>query len=103
MTEAQAYFEHLVARFTQEVGIAEGKMMSSPALKCKGKVFAFFHNESMTFKLGKDYRPEEEGIGQWNYLSPFKNKPPMKAWFSLPYAEKEHWERLARQAKENMK
>lgn len=98
MTEAEAYYEFIRDKLCQEDGVAIGKMMSSPAIKCKGKVFTFFHQDQMTFKLGKDFEPEEEGIQGCTYLSPFKNKPPMRAWINVPYEEKDQWENLARRA-----
>ena len=102
MSEAENLFEHLVIKFEKKNGVAKGKMMSSPALKCKGKVFAFYHNEEMGFKLGKEFEPKEHGLKDWSYLSPFKNKPPMKAWFMIPYSEKAHWESLTSLALDKM-
>lgn len=98
MTEAALYFEYLVDQYTKQAGVARGKMMSSPALKAKGKVFAFFHNERMTFKLGKDFDPDVYGLVDWKYLSPFKNKPPMKGWISVPFTQKKEWSKLTNQA-----
>ena len=99
MTDAQSLFETLVAKFENNYdGVAEGKMMSAPALKYKGKVFAFFYKEEMGFKLGKGFDPQANGIKDWNYLSPFKNKPPMKAWFVIPASEQGKWEELTQKA-----
>lgn len=83
--------------------ITHGKMMTSPGLKYKNKVFLFFHNNAITFKLGKEFDPEKNGIERWDFLSPFKNKPPMRAWFELPYSEKDKWEAMAFLALEKMK
>ncbi|MBX2871564.1 MAG: hypothetical protein KTR30_05675 [Saprospiraceae bacterium] len=98
MTEAEALYEFIRDKLCKEDGVAIGKMMSAPAIKCKGKVFTFFHNEKMTFKLGKDFEPEEEGLQNCSFLSPFKNKPPMRAWVNVPFEEKDRWEDLARLA-----
>lgn len=58
MTEANSIYNHLDAKFTRNnIDVAAGKMMSAPALKCKGKVFAFFYNDAMGFKLGKEFEP----------------------------------------------
>ncbi len=95
MTEAEALYEYIRDKLCQEEGVVIGKMMSSPAVKYKGKVFTFFHNEKMTFKLGKNFEPEEEGLQGCTYLNPFKNKPPMRAWIIVPYEEKDRWEDLA--------
>lgn len=100
MTDSEAYFDFIADRLSSQIGVARGKMMSSPGLKCKGKVFAFYHKEQMGFKLGKDFDPEAFGIDTWSYLSPFKQKPPMKAWFLIPFSEKEQWEKLANLALE---
>jgi hypothetical protein len=78
-----------------------GKMMSSPAITYKGKVFAFFHDEMMTFKLGESCEPESMGIEDHQLLAPFKTKPPMRAWFSIP--KQQHWQKLALRALERIK
>ncbi|NRB47522.1 MAG: hypothetical protein HRU41_07600 [Saprospiraceae bacterium] len=103
MTEAEAYYEFIRDKLCQEDEVAIGKMMSSPAVKYKGKVFTFFHQEKMTFKLGKDFEPEAEGLQGCTYLSPFKHKPPMRAWVNVPFAEKDRWENLARLALDKMR
>ena len=103
MTEAQAMYEYLADKLTKEDGIAHGKMMTAPAVKYRGKVFVFFHQEKMTFKLGKDFDPTSQDITEFSYLSPFKNKPPMKAWFEIPFSQKDKWATLAQLALEKMK
>jgi len=75
-----------------------GKMMSSPGLQYRGKVFAFYHNSQMIFKLGRDFEPEVLGIQQFSVLAPFKTKPPMVDWFEFPSTEQHRWEELARLA-----
>jgi hypothetical protein len=75
-----------------------GKMMSSPGIQYRGKVFAFYHDTKMIFKLGRDFRPESFGIQQYSLLAPFKTKPPMIDWFVFPPTEKHRWEELARLA-----
>jgi len=68
-----------------------GNMMRSPAIKWNGAVIAFFHKDSMTFKLGKEadfYMHKYVGS---SYLSPFKNKPPMKSWLSVPGEFANEW------------
>jgi hypothetical protein len=81
--------------------VEAGKMMSSPAITFRGKVFAFIHDGMITFKLGEMFEPESMGIDDYQLLAPFKSKPPMRAWFSIP--EQEHWQKLALQALERMK
>lgn len=96
-------FDDIVAKLSQSNDdVGEGNMMSSPGIKYKGKVFAFYHNQTLTFKLGKGYNIEGEGVTSYSYLNPFKNKPPMKAWFVIPATEIDKWEKLASIAMNNM-
>jgi hypothetical protein len=96
--DATTLFDQLVADYVQRDGITLGKMMSSPALQYRGKVFAFFHQEAMTFKLGKSFDPDAYGLREWSYLNPFKNKPPMRAWVVVEATEKDQWPALTEQA-----
>ena len=84
-------------------GIVHGKMMSSPGLKYKNKVFAFYYNREMTFRLGKGFDLNKLGINKFSLLSPFKNKPPLAAWFNIPYEFRKHWEELAEIALSKLK
>ena len=72
--------------------------MSAPAIKYKNKVFAFFHQSEMGFKLGKGYDLSPFDIQQFSYLSPFKHKPPMKAWYMIGEQDSDKWETLAYEA-----
>jgi len=84
MSDAQSRFEAIRDEFTTiQPQVEAGKMMSSPAITYRGKVFAFYHAGEMTFKLGKDYEPARDGIQHWGLLNPFKHKPPMAGWFRI--------------------
>ena len=84
--ESELYFEQLRKAFVYgNKDTLEAKMMHAPAISYGKNVFSFYFKEAMIFKLGKDFNPEEEGIVNWEFLNPFKNKPPMKAWFVIPY------------------
>lgn len=83
--------------------VSSGKMMSSPGIKYKTKVFAFYFGNQMVFRLGKSFDPESEGITQFSYLSPFKNKPPLKGWLEVPFIYHRKWPDLAEQALEKIK
>lgn len=76
-----------------------GKMMSASAIKCNGKVIAYYHKGWMGFKLGKGFPIESMGIQNYRHLSPFKNKAPMTAWFEIEYEESGHWETLCLKAR----
>ena len=75
-----------------------GKMMSSPGLKVNNKVFAFYHKETMGFRLGKAFDANKFGLKTAQWLSPFKTKPPLKAWYVIDAEEEEYWEDLAEMA-----
>lgn len=80
-----------------------GKMMSSPGLQYKKKNFAFLNKETMGFKLGKEFDIDVQGVKEWSYLSPFKTKPPLYAWYVLDQKEMDHWPRLTELAYSKLK
>lgn len=82
----------------QHKTVTIGKMMSAPAIKYRNKVFAFYYEDTMVFRLGRDYDIKAVGVQEHSLLSPFKTKPPMQDWFCVPYAEHEHWAVLAQKA-----
>ncbi len=82
--------------------VAPGKMMSSPGITIRKKVFAFYHKQQMIFKLGKQFEPASHGIDNFSLLSPFKTKPPLAGWFCIPFEHSDKWEALAEQARKRM-
>jgi len=98
MDTGRENFDEIVKRFKRRKGVEVGKMMSSPALKFNNKVFAFFHNERMGFRLGPDFIPKELKIKSIEPLSPFKTKPPLKGWFLVHYKEGANWVSLTDKA-----
>jgi hypothetical protein len=104
MEEAERLFKFIAEKFEAEIdNVNQGPMMSSPGIKYKDKVFAFYYKEKMVFKLGQDFDPRSQGIKNFSYLNPFKKKPPMKAWFEIPFTESNKWEELAYIALNNIK
>jgi hypothetical protein len=93
--EARDLFEsistEMVARYNQ---VEWGRMMSSPALVYRNKVFVFFYRDMMVFRLGKGFQPHKYGIKDFRFLNPFKDRPPMKGWFEIPSSEDKHWAEL---------
>ena len=73
-----------------EQDLSFGKMMSCSAITYKWKVIAFFYRDKMVFKLGKDYGLKDG----WEYLNPFKNKPPMIGWYVV--CDSNEWKSLAK-------
>lgn len=103
MEKEQTLFRQIAEKLESEnKDVFLGKMMSSPGIKYQNKVFAFYHDQEMIFKLGKDFEPESAGVKNYSFLSPFKNKPPMAGWFKISYADSDKWESLARKALQNM-
>ena len=72
-----------------------GKMMSSPGLKYQNKVFAFFHKNTMGFRLGPEFDPEHHGLQTAHLLNPFKNKPPLRGWYIIESTESDRWNELS--------
>jgi len=81
-----------------ESDVAHGKMMSSEAVTFGGRVFAFYTTkgrfEGLGLRLGRDYDVAGLKLGAWQYLSPFKSKPPMKDWILVGPADRERWPEL---------
>ena len=82
--------------------ISLGKMMSTPGIIYKNKVFAFYYNKEMVFRLGKGFDLSPFEIENFSFLNPFRNKPPMTGWFQITFADHEKWEELARVAMQNL-
>ena len=92
-------FEQIREKMTlQHQEVAPGKMMSSEAICYRKKVFAFYHLGKMTFRLGKDFDLTKYGIATFDYLSPFRNKPPMMGWYMIGPEYKDQWLLLANEA-----
>ncbi len=103
MEKEKALFDKIAGKLTAEhSGVVPGKMMSSPGIRYKNKVFAFYNKKEMTFRLGKDFRSGDFKIERYSLLSPFKTKPPLAGWFQILYSERRKWEPLARCALEVM-
>ena len=79
-----------------------GKMMSSPAIRYKTKVFAFYHNYEMIFRMGKDFDPSIFKLEEYSILNPFKKKAPLYGWFQVPISESKKWKSLAIYAYDNI-
>jgi len=101
-TAERLEFNRISTLLSELPNVGPGKMMSSDGIRCNKKVFAFFHNNQMCFRLGKDYEITQHQITEWQHLSPFKTKPPLTAWFYVPSQYIQHWEKLALIAKQNL-
>lgn len=96
MEKAYTLFLRIVDEMVNEhESVSLGKMMSSPALRYKNRVFAFYHNNEMIFRLGKEFHPETFKLKKYSILNPFRNKAPMYGWFQVPFMESRKWKKLA--------
>lgn len=78
--------------------VSAGKMMSSPAITCNGKVFAFLSRKyRMVFKLGKTFDPYSQHF-VIKPFNPFVKKGPLPGWFEVPFSDASRWEPLAKEA-----
>lgn len=83
--------------------VTEGKMMSSPAIHYKNKVFAFLSKkDKMVFKLGKGY-PLERHNFELSEFNPFKTKKPLAGWYEVDFEYHEKWEELSKIALNQIK
>ena len=99
MDKEEKLFEKISETLSGEnKSVTAGKMMSSPGIKFKNKIIAFYSKQEMIFRLGKAFQPEKFKIKKYSLLSPFKSKPPLAGWFQVPYSENRKWEKLAREA-----
>lgn len=88
---------------TTDKAVTKGKMMSSPALHFKNKVFAFFSRKNtMVFKLGKNYPLNELEVPVKEF-NPFKNKGPLPGWYEIDYTHHDKWANLTSKALELIK
>jgi hypothetical protein len=99
MKSTEAQFMNLVRKYSSShPDVILGKMMSSPGLKYRDKVFAFFHKGEMGFRLGPEFDPVKFGVLNAKPLSPFKTKPPLKGWYLVAAEESNSWDILAEMA-----
>ncbi|WP_350286794.1 hypothetical protein [uncultured Croceitalea sp.] len=82
----------------QHVDVTEGRMMSSPAIHYKGKVFAFLSTkQNMVFKFKNTELLTNYGIPA-TVFSPFKTKKPLTGWYEVTYQNHQRWKILSEEA-----
>ena len=96
--EEKRKFEEIAGRMSKLEDVELGKMMSSPGIRYRDKVFAFYHDKKMIFKLGKGFDIASFGIDRFSYLNPFKDKGPMLGWYEIPFEYSGKWEELTKLA-----
>lgn len=104
MKDTEALFNQLRRQLIeQHAHVHEGRMMSSPGIQYRKKNFAFYYQEAVCFRLGRDFDPASEGIHDYQLLSPFKTKPPLKDWFIIDEAYQDQWPLLVEIALQHIK
>ncbi len=97
------HFNQIAKELIQEYDrVTPGNMMRSPALSFQKKVFAFYWNKQMVFKLDHQAGLQMENFPGSSFLNPFKNKPPMKGWLVVPATHHKDWKLLTEMAYENI-
>jgi hypothetical protein len=92
----EIFFQSIAESLTQKLpDVSWGKMMSSPGIKYKDKLFAFYYDKTMVLRLGRAFKLESVGITDYSLLAPFKTKPPLLDWFRITTADQARWEELA--------
>lgn len=80
--------------------VSRGNMMSADALTFGGKVFAFYSTKGgrvgLGCRVGRDVDPSQFALTDWQHLSPFKSKPPMKDWIVIGTGDVAQWGAVAR-------
>ncbi|MCB2134841.1 MAG: hypothetical protein KDE08_02680 [Rhodobacteraceae bacterium] len=98
-SDGRQTWARLLTRFAaEETDVAAGCMMSAEALTFASKVFAFYSTKGgrigLGCRLGRDYPIASLGLGDWQYLAPFKTKPPMRDWIVAGVGDLEKWPEL---------
>jgi len=79
----------------QHKNVTKGRMMSSPALHYKGKVFVFFSTkQKMVFKFGKGYPIETLRVKAAEF-NPFTTKKPLAGWYEVNSDDSDQWTHLS--------
>ncbi|MCP4384489.1 MAG: hypothetical protein GY798_24270 [Hyphomicrobiales bacterium] len=90
-----------------EAGVERGRMMSSDAVTFGGKVFAFYTTRGrfagLGIRLGRDLDVFSLKLTDWEYLAPFKSKPPMMDWIVVGKQDRDRWPEMARLALDVMR
>lgn len=100
MSPTYIAFEKILIDLTsryQDVSI--GRMMSASAIQYQSKIFCFFKDEKMVFKIGRETDLKKEyQIDSYDLFSPFDSKPPMQDWFIVSKEFQSRWHILAGQS-----
>ncbi|WP_421725364.1 hypothetical protein [Bauldia sp.] len=106
-SDKRAWLDLAESLVETEDGVARGKMMSSDAVTFGGKVFAFFTTKGrfagLGVRLGRDLDVFSLKLTDWEYLAPFKSKPPMMDWILIGPADRDRWPEMARLALDLMR
>ncbi len=89
---SQKLFDSIAQEFASgDAGITKSKMMGSPCLKVRGKMFAVYWRDAMIFKLAGDAHKNALARKGAQLFDPSEMNRPMKEWVVVPYAHKAKW------------
>ncbi|MEM1339418.1 MAG: hypothetical protein AAF634_05765 [Bacteroidota bacterium] len=94
-----AYFQNICQTLCDNYAeVTEGKMMRSPAIHYRGKVFAFLsRKQKLVIKLGKFFPLDtlEVKVCEFN---PFTTKSALPGWYEVDFGVKDAWPSMAKLA-----
>jgi hypothetical protein len=74
MDKEEILFNKIAHSLSKDSSITKGKMMSAPGIKYKNKVFAFYYNKEMIFRLGSNFDPARHNVKKCCLLNPSERK-----------------------------
>ncbi|MDX1479621.1 MAG: hypothetical protein R3301_18040 [Saprospiraceae bacterium] len=94
-----AFFLQLIHNLEQDyTHLTRTRMLSSPAIEYKGRVFAFCQRGQMVIKLGSDEQLIGLGVRATPGYQPFMNQVVLSQWREVPFYYREDWREIAEMA-----
>ena len=93
-----ARFASVVEAFTGMRGVTTGKMMASPGLRVRGKIFAMLVRHALVVKLPAQRVQELVAAGKGRQFDPRGDGRLMREWVVVERPDDPPWLELAREA-----
>ena len=94
-----AFFLQLIHNLEQDhTHLARTRMLSSPAIEYKGRVFAFCQRDQLVIKLEDYEQLAGIGIRATSEYKPFSNRLLFRQWREVPFYYREDWREIAEMA-----
>lgn len=94
-------FDALVNRLLlahADAAIVHTKMFGLPAIKVNGKLCAVLEGTSLVCRLSPKTHTIALSLPGAHLFQPYKERPPMKEWIVIPFANEKEWARFASRA-----